>query len=114
MGYEFGNHSIGVEVQAFDLSSDVYTGLSGFDIALPKRDLRKLGVFYEGTDLAPWLSTLKVDAYGQTIDREFRNRIAPGPFAPVIDTANDDEQKTFGLGRDGAGAEPAHHRGRAI
>lgn len=97
MGYETGNHYFGVEAQAFDLSSDVYTGIPGFTIDLPKRDLRKLGTFYEGTDLTPWLTSLKIDAFHQTIDREFVNNIALGPFAPTIDTSNKDEQETFGL-----------------
>lgn len=97
IGYEFGNHSFGLEAQAFDLSADVYTGDPNFLIELPKRDLRKLGFFYEGTDLTPWMTTLKIDAFGQTIDREFRNRIAPGPFAPVIETNNNDEQETYGV-----------------
>lgn len=97
LGYEAGRHSFGMEVQAFDLSSDVYTGLPGFSIDLPKRDLRKIALFYEGTDLTPWMETLKIDAFGQTIYREFRNRIVPGPFAPVIETANSDAQETWGI-----------------
>ncbi|RKF14595.1 TonB-dependent receptor [Roseovarius spongiae] len=97
MGYETGNHSFGVEAQAFDLSSDVYTGDPNFSIDLPKRDLRKIGVFYEGTNLTPWMTSLKIDAFGQTIDREFRNRIAPSPFAPVIETLNSDKQETYGV-----------------
>lgn len=97
IGYEFRNHTFGLEAQAFDLSSDVYTGDPNFSIDLPKRDLRKLGFFYEGTDLTPWMTLLKIDMFGQTIDREFRNRIAPGPFAPVIETINNDEQETYGV-----------------
>ncbi|MCL3883381.1 TonB-dependent receptor [Marivita sp. GX14005] len=97
LGFETGKHSFGLDAQAFDLSSEVYTGDPNFVIDLPKRDLRRLSFFYEGTDLAAWLPSLKVDAFDQTIEREFRNRIAPGPRAPVIATANDDEQETWGL-----------------
>lgn len=97
LGYELGNHSFGLEAQAFDLSADVYTGDPNFLIELPQRDLRKLGLFYEGTDLTPWMTSLKVDSFKQTIDREFRNLIAPGPFAPVIETLNNDKQETWGV-----------------
>ncbi|MFV0490651.1 MAG: TonB-dependent receptor [Pseudorhodobacter sp.] len=97
LGYDLGNHSFGLEAQAFDLSSDVYTGNPNFVIELPKRDLRKLGFFYEGTDLTPWMPSLKIDAFSQTIGREFHNLIAPGPFAPVIETTNNDEQETYGV-----------------
>ncbi len=91
MGYEFGNHWIGLEAQAFDLSSNVYIAQPGFSIGLPKRDLRKINAFYEGTDLTPWLTSLKIDAYHQTIDREFRNRFGP------IRSDSMDEQATYGI-----------------
>lgn len=101
MGYEFGNHWIGIEAQAFDLSSNVYVNDPDFEnlsISLPKRDLRKINAFYEGTDLTPWLTSLKIDTYHQTIDREFRNQFTPNdPAAPSIQADSDDKQTTYGI-----------------
>lgn len=53
MGYRMDNHYVGFRAQDFDLAADVYTGDPAFNISLPKRDLRKYGVFYEGTELTP-------------------------------------------------------------
>ncbi|MBK0326882.1 TonB-dependent receptor [Rhodobacteraceae bacterium F11138] len=99
LGYRFDNHYIGFRAQDYDLSADVYTGDPDFDISLPKRDLRKYAVFYEGADLTPWMSMLKVDAYTQTIDRQFRNDItfAAGPFDMNVLATSDDEQVTSGF-----------------
>lgn len=100
VGYDFGNHYVGLRAQDYDLSADVYTGLPGFSIDLPKRDLRKYSAFYEGTDLTPWMSMLKVDVFTQTVDRQFRNNVTfptgPGMSMNVLSTS-DDEQATSGF-----------------
>ncbi|AVO39406.1 TonB-dependent receptor [Pukyongiella litopenaei] len=99
LGYRFGNHYIGARAQDYDLSADVYTGDPAFDISLPKRDLRKYSLFYEGENLTPWMSLLKLDAYTQTIDRQFRNDITfpAGPFSMNVLSMSDDEQTTRGI-----------------
>ncbi len=94
-GYRFGNHYVGVRAQDFDLSADVYTGFGpSFTIDLPKRDMRKYSAFYEGVDLTPWLTALKVDAYTQTIDRQFINYVA---FGPPVTSTSDDKARTSGF-----------------
>ncbi len=99
LGYRMGNHYVGLRAQDFDLSADVYTGDPAFDISLPKRDLRKYSAFYEGTDLTPWMPMLKLDAFTQTVDRQFRNDITfpAGPFSMSILSTSDDEQTTSGF-----------------
>lgn len=99
LGYRFGNHYIGARAQDYDLSADVYTGDPAFDISLPKRDLRKYSLFYEGENLTPWMSLLKLDAYTQTVDRQFRNDITipAGPFSLNMLSTSDDEQTTRGF-----------------
>ena len=99
MGYRMNNHYVGLRVQDYDLAADVYTGDPAFNISLPKRDLRKYGIFYEGTDLTPWLKLLKLDAYRQTVDRSFSNDITfpAGPFSMNVDSTSEDEQKMRGL-----------------
>lgn len=101
LGYRFGNHYVGLRAQDFDLSANVGTGDPNFIIQLPKRDLRKYGAFYEGTDLTPWLSLLRFDAYTQTIDRDFRNDLTipmgPGRTMNILSTSVD-VQDTWGFG----------------
>ena len=100
-GYRTGNHYFGLRAQAYDLQAEVYTGDPNFFIDLPKRNLRKYGLFYEGTDLTPWLTSLKADVYNQTVDRQFNNliRIPAGPPGAFITTQSDstDKQTTMGF-----------------
>ncbi|WP_412555325.1 TonB-dependent receptor [Shimia sp. MIT1388] len=95
-GYRAGNHYFGVRAQDYDLSADVYTGTPTFSIDLPKRDLRKYSAFYEGEDLTPWMSLLKLDAYTQTVDRAFESNgvFGPGMFS---NSTSDDDQNTSGF-----------------
>ncbi|MFC3612524.1 TonB-dependent receptor [Lutimaribacter marinistellae] len=99
VGYRFNDHYVGFRAQDYDLSAEVYTGDPAFKIDLPKRDLRKYSAFYEGADLTPWMSLLKIDVYRQTIDREFRNDItfAAGPSDMNVLSTSDDIQTTGGV-----------------
>lgn len=111
LGYEWGNHQIGLQATAFDLAANVFVPTASnpyqvdpnFIIQMPGRDLRKLGLFYTGTDLAPWLTRLEVNAFHQTIHRLFANDVTTyvqiGPMLrPVrIQVENDDMQTTSGL-----------------
>lgn len=99
LGYRAGSHYFGLRAQDYDLSADVYTGSPDFSISLPKRDMRKYGAFYEGENLTPWMPMLKLDAYSQTVDRQFRNDIsfAAGPATMNVLSTSDDEQNTSGF-----------------
>lgn len=100
LGYRVGNHALGLKATRYDLSAEVYTGDPAFIIDLPHRDLRKTGLFYEGKDLAPWLTRLTFDAYHQTIDRDFRNNVTvpagPGMSMRILSTSVD-KQTTSGV-----------------
>ena len=98
VGYRLGDHYFGLKALNYDLAANVHTGDPLFAIELPKRDLRKLGLFYEGTDLAPWLTRLTFDLYGQTVDRVFRNEVTqfPGPMRLNVLSDSRDEQLTWG------------------
>ena len=98
-GYRQGDHYFGLQAQAFDLAARVYTGDPDFFIDLPRRDLRKTSLFYEGVDLAPWMNKLSFDIYRQTIEREFRNdsRVPAGPAGKLrITSDSNDDQRTYG------------------
>lgn len=83
LGYRWGNHSLGFGAEAYDLAAKVHTGQPDFFIDLPHRDLRKFSVFYDGTQLTPWLDLLHLDAYGQTIDRVFINDVTTIVTPPI-------------------------------
>ncbi len=98
-GYRQGNHYVGLKAQSYDLAAQVYTGDPDFIIDLPRRDLRKVSLFYESTDLTPWLDRLSFDIYRQTIAREFSNDITQpaGPMGNVhVLSLSTDRQRTAG------------------
>lgn len=100
LGYRLDNHYFGLKAQRYDLQANVYVGQPDFLISLPHRDLRKYGLFYEGTNLTPWLDRVAVDLYRQTIDRDFRNdvTVSMGPMGSMrVLSTSLDEQKTWGL-----------------
>ena len=100
VGFRQGSHYFGLKAQRYDLAANVYTGMPEFQISLPHRDLRKTGLFYEGTQLTPWLDRLAVDLYRQTIDRDFRNdvTVSMGPAGSMrVLSTSIDEQLTYGL-----------------
>lgn len=104
MGYRWGNHTLGFGAEAYDLAAKVHTGQPGFFIDLPHRDLRKVSVFYDGTQLTPWLDLLHLDAYSQTIDREFSNDVTTIRTVPILGqrrihvvATSLDDQETLGL-----------------
>lgn len=98
LGYRLGDHYFGLKALSYDLAANVHTGDPLFVIALPKRDLRKAGLFYEGTDLTPWLNRLSLDLYRQTVDRKFSNDVTqfPGPMRLNVLSDSTDEQLTWG------------------
>lgn len=62
--------------------------ITQFNANLPKRDLNKLGLYYEGKDLGPVLRKVSADAFFQHVDREFDNLIKSiPPCAPAIPKA---------------------------
>ena len=100
LGYRQGDHYFGLRAQAYDLAAQVYTGDPDFIIDLPRRDLRKAALFYEGSNLTPWLDKLSVDLYRQTIEREFTNDITQsmGPAGNMrVLSGSNDEQTTSGV-----------------
>lgn len=90
-----------------DLEASKY---KAFEVSLPKRDMQKAGLFYEGKNLNPWMKSLETSLYYQTVDRDFKNHIvidknSLGLQPPVLSGArdvdmvslSDDEQSTAGV-----------------
>ncbi|MDA7949302.1 MAG: TonB-dependent receptor [Hyphomicrobiaceae bacterium] len=101
LGYTFGadrNHYLAVKAQQYRLDSESWKdpetitgrrpdieGVTDFTIDLPQRDLKKIGIFYDGEDLGGPVAKVHFDAYYQTIDRQFENNVetfTPGSFIP--------------------------------
>lgn len=98
LGYRLGAHYFGLKAQAYDLGANVYTGRPEFLIELPRRDLRKGVLFYEGTKLSPWLDKLSLSLHHQRIDREFLNDVstAAGPTRLRVQSSSLDKQNSTG------------------
>ncbi len=105
LGYQAGKHYIAAKAQRYDVAAKMYWKQDGFATDLPKRELNKVGLFYQGDQLTETLDKLKIDVYRQTVDRDFRNNvIVRVPMPPPrpgmtrdIDSLSDDEQITYGL-----------------
>lgn len=106
LGYAQGKHSVAVKAMEYDVAAKPYT--QGYDvdfnidIDLPKRNLRKVALFYEGDELSERVTKLKVDFFQQDIDRELYNNITfplpAKPFEPSnIVATSDDQQRTRGI-----------------
>ena len=96
LGYAFGeanNHYIALKAEQHRLSTESWTDpdyldatVTHFNIDLPKRDLRKVGLYYDGTDISDVVRKVHVDAYYQTVDRLFMNEVTTRvpPTPPMI------------------------------
>lgn len=96
LGYQTGKHYIAAKAQRYDVAAQMYWQQDGFVTDLPKRELNKVGLFYQGDQLTETLDKLKVDVYRQIVDRVFDNSLNPSPVVK-IDSLSDDEQITYGL-----------------
>jgi len=104
LGYAFGperNHYLALKAEQHILSTQSWTDPSyiedpirDFRIDLPKRDLRKVGLYYDAKDLGPLVRKIHVDAYHQTVDRLFENRVEVQPTANLNmkNTATSDDR----------------------
>jgi len=99
LGYQAGPHYIAAKAQRYDVAAEVFWKKDGVLMDLPKRELNKVGLFYQGNQLTETLDKLKIDIYRQTVDRDFRNSVTQrAPVRSVsVDILSDDEQITHGL-----------------
>jgi hemoglobin/transferrin/lactoferrin receptor protein len=104
LGYKFGaakNHYIAFKAEQHRLTTESWTDpttleypVTDFRIELPQRDRQKLGIYYDGRDLDPILRNVHVDAFYQTIDRQFLNEVVmvPTPVQTITVTSTSDDQ----------------------
>lgn len=109
LGYTLGeerNHYIALKVEQHRLDTDSWTDpstltypITDFSIELPKRDLTKVGLFYDGDNLGPIVRKVHVDAYYQTVDRLFTNRVVMQPTSMInvgVTSTSDDRNINYG------------------
>lgn len=103
LGYAFGsakNHYLAFKAEQHRLTTESWTDpatlvypITDFRIELPQRDRQKIGLYYDGKDLGPVLRNVHLDAYYQTIDRQFLNEVVmaplPGRTVGVVSTSDD-------------------------
>ncbi|NLD15172.1 MAG: TonB-dependent receptor [Gammaproteobacteria bacterium] len=91
-----------------DSVSAGHIDVTQFNANLPKRDLKKAGLYYEGTDLSPLVRKVSGDIFYQKVDREFDNSIRlegadvvyatfpPSEVALGMASSSQDTTKTYG------------------
>lgn len=111
LGYTFGeagNHYIALKATQHRLWTENWTDWSAvdypatkFNIDLPKRDLRKVGVYYDGTDISDVVRKVHFDAYYQEVDRLFANQLEMRPLGMMgptitVESTSDDVNVNYG------------------
>lgn len=109
VGYRTNGHKLSLAVDRYELSSGSTTSpstigaaFSKFQLDMPQRDLQKFGVGYDLDKPSDWIAKLHLDAYYQTIDRLFTQKVASGtaiPAAQAYDYSHRDQdtQATKGV-----------------
>lgn len=109
LGYSQGKHSFAVKAMQYDVAAKPYTKDYDvdfdIDIDLPKRELTKYALFYQGDDLTEQVKKLKIDVFQQDIDRSLYNDITPKDYVIAqkpktprnIIVKSNDKQRTRGI-----------------
>ncbi|MCO5091357.1 TonB-dependent receptor [Bosea sp. (in: a-proteobacteria)] len=82
LGYRFGaenNHYLALKAERHRLTSQGWPGTpvagQDFRIDLPKRDRTKVGLYYDVDRVTPIIAKIHADAFYQTVERVFENRV---------------------------------------
>lgn len=103
--YNFGDQTIGLSYDQYNMSSEIATGIPNFDLDMPQRDREKFAAFYRIEKISNMLSKIQIDAYQQTIDRQFVQHMEmykvplrpPATADMVIDTQINEQLDTTGF-----------------
>ncbi len=103
---ERGNHYLALKANRHWLDTEAWSDptsyeypVTAFGIEMPRRDMDKVGLQYDASDLGPVLRKLHVDAYHQNVARLFGNRVTmqPTPMVNVgITSTSDDDNLNYG------------------
>ena len=90
VGHDFGAHRLELGYDNYESATEVFVAdnvktafpLIDFAVDVPRRDREKLALFYEWSDVAPFLPSIKANIHQQRNDRKFdtfSSTLLPGP-----------------------------------
>lgn len=111
LGYNLDRHKFGLSLDRYKTStqtwiSDADNQYDEFSVRIPKLEREKVGVFYDYDADSDYLKKIHLDAYSQTIERKFENRVKttqviPSPMIQALTVSNqsntNDKQYTQGV-----------------
>lgn len=123
LGYNFGPHKLGLSLDRYRIStqtwlSDADNQYDEFSVRIPKLEREKVGIFYDYDVGGDYLKKIHLDAYSQTIERKFENRVKttqviPSPLIRALTVSNqthtNDKQYTQGVTLQNNFALPANN-----
>lgn len=123
LGYNLDRHKIGLSLDRYKLSTQTWFDdpqgqFDDFSVKIPKLEREKIGLFYDYAADGDYLKNIHFDAYTQTIERKFENRvkttqIIPSPMIKALTVSNqtntNDKQYTQGVTLQGNISLPANN-----
>ncbi|HHG8774359.1 TPA: TonB-dependent receptor plug domain-containing protein [Raoultella planticola] len=111
LGYHLDRHQFGLSLDRYKTAtqtwlSDADNQYDEFSVRIPKLAREKVGVFYDYAADGDYLKKIHFDAYTQTIERKFENRVKttqaiPSPLIQALTVSNQthtqDKQYTQGV-----------------
>lgn len=111
LGYNLDRHKFGLSLDRYKTStqtwiSDADNQYDEFSVRIPKLEREKIAVFYDYDADGDYLKKIHLDAYSQTIERKFENRVKttqviPSPMIQALTVSNqtntNDKQYTQGV-----------------
>lgn len=100
---EVDDHLIGVNYENYELSSEIATGMPNFSLNMPQRDREKFSVFYQYDSDNNYFKKFNLNAYSQTVDRNFTQNISTSVTQPpmsievIVDTNIQEQLDTMGI-----------------
>ncbi|WP_174508272.1 TonB-dependent receptor plug domain-containing protein [Klebsiella oxytoca] len=123
LGYNLDRHKFGLSLDRYKTSTQTWFDdpdgqYEDFSVRIPKLEREKIGAFYDFDTGGDYLKKIHFDAYSQTIEREFENRIKttqpiPSPIIQALTVSNqtntNDKQYTQGVTLQGNFSLPANN-----
>ncbi|MEX0493456.1 TonB-dependent receptor plug domain-containing protein [Raoultella terrigena] len=123
LGYNLDRHKFGLSLDRYKTSTQTWFDdpdgqYEDFSVRIPKLEREKIGAFYDFDVGGDYLKKIHFDAYSQTIEREFENRIKttqpiPSPIIQALTVSNqtntNDKQYTQGVTLQGNFSLPANN-----
>lgn len=123
LGYNLDRHKFGLSLDRYKTSTQTWFDdpegqYEDFSVRIPRLEREKIGAFYDFDAGGDYLKKIHFDAYSQTIEREFENRIKttqpiPSPIIQALTVSNltntNDKQYTQGVTLQGNFSLPANN-----